>query len=102
MNSRVTKIWEGERNLVNPLPRSNMNGVSKILKVFEELSLLRLRNLKPLITHNQSKPGKFFLMSGSDFLQLEGISPSSVQMENSCPTFPSDNPSCPSLFAPTK
>ena len=89
------KIWEGKRNPVNPLPHSNMNGVSKILKVFEELSLLRSRTLQPLITHYQCKPGKFFLVSGSDLLQLEGLSPPSVQMENSCPTFPSDNPSRP-------
>ena len=95
INSRVTKIWEGKRNPVNPLPHSKLNGVSKILKVFEELSLLRLRNLQPLIKHDQCKPGKFFLVSGSDLLQLEGLSPPSVQMENSCPAFPSDNPSRP-------
>lgn len=41
---------------------------------------------------NQLKFGKFFLMSGSDLPQFECISSSSVQMENSCPTFPNNSP----------
>ena len=90
-NSGVTNIWEEKRNhLVNPLSHSHVNGVSKILKVFKEISLLRLGNLKPLIMHNQLKLGKFILMSGSKLWQFEFCA-NGKQLQ----TFPDNNASRP-------
>lgn len=57
---------------------------------FLRFSLLRLRNLKPLIMHNQLKLGKFFLTSGS-YLRQFAFCANAKQLQ----TFPDSNPSWP-------